>query len=59
MWRLELDEGKLSRPVLRGGNAGNGVPLPDLLVFIRLDDRYGRIARDHPALGNVGSLRYC
>src|SRR5205823_12425541 len=28
--RLEPDEGKLSRPVLRGGSSGNAAPLPDL-----------------------------
>jgi uncharacterized protein (DUF1778 family) len=27
--RLEPDEGKLSRPVLRGGSGGNAAPLPD------------------------------
>jgi hypothetical protein len=27
--RLEPDEGKLSSPVLRGGNGGNVVSLPD------------------------------
>ena len=27
--RLEPDEGKLSRPVLRGGGGGNTAPLPD------------------------------
>ena len=29
LWRLEPDEGKLSRPVLRGGSGGNAAPLPD------------------------------
>ena len=29
MKRLEPDEGKLSSPVLRGGNGGNVVSLPD------------------------------
>ena len=28
---LELDEGKLSRPVLRGGGGGNAASLPDHL----------------------------
>jgi hypothetical protein len=28
--RLELDEGKLSRPVLRGGSGSNATSLPDL-----------------------------
>jgi len=27
--RLEPDDGKLSRPVLRGGSGSNAVPLPD------------------------------
>jgi hypothetical protein len=27
--RLEPDEGKLSRPVLREGSGGNAAPLPD------------------------------
>jgi len=27
--RLEPDDGKLSRPVLRGGSDSNAVPLPD------------------------------
>jgi len=27
--RIEPDEGKLSRPVLRGGGDGNVTPLPD------------------------------
>jgi hypothetical protein len=33
MQRLELDEGKLSRPVLRGGSGSNATSLPDLNVF--------------------------
>lgn len=32
MKRLEPDEGKLSSPVLRGGNGGNIVSLPDYVV---------------------------
>jgi hypothetical protein len=28
--RLEPDEGKLSRPVLRGGSGSNAAPLPDV-----------------------------
>ena len=31
MERLEPDEGKLSRPVLRGGSGGNATPLPTQL----------------------------
>src|SRR2546425_10623943 len=31
--RLEPDEGKLSRPVLRGGGGSNAVSLPDLATF--------------------------
>jgi hypothetical protein len=30
--RLEPDEGKLSRPVLRGGSGSNVTPLPDVQI---------------------------
>jgi len=30
--RLEPDEGKLSRPVLRGGSGSNAAPLPDTIM---------------------------
>ncbi|WP_429580093.1 NADAR family protein [Paraburkholderia youngii] len=36
--RLEPDEGKLSSPVLRGGAASNGFPLPDYAKAKLFDD---------------------
>src|SRR5437773_168896 len=36
--RLEPDEGKLSRPVLRGGSSGNAAPLPDYRSDSRTPD---------------------
>ena len=40
--RLEPDDGKLSRPVLRGGSGSNAVPLPDPLRRVAKDCKAGR-----------------
>ena len=42
--RLELDEGKLSRPVLRGGGGGNVTSLPDPCLKLQIGDE--RLLRD-------------
>ena len=47
--RLEPDEGKLSRPVLRGGGGSNAVSLPDnWSVFFRLGYRRAIRCRRDP-----------
>src|SRR4051812_8076567 len=46
---LELDEGQLSRPVLRGGGGGNVTSLPD-----QTRPRTGSLGHGLPAVGGRG-----